>query len=248
MNPFHSTKKQVSIFVTAGFPERDSLTTLLPRLQQRGVDFIEIGIPFSDPMADGPVIQETSTVALKNGMTLGLLFDQLAEIRSSIRIPLVLMGYLNPVLQYGMEHFLQRCSELHIASVILPDMSPEIYERFYRSSFERFGVHPTFIVTPTTPDERVQQIAETCSGSFVYLVGQSSVTGKGYSIGEAQQQRFAELKQLCRATPLFLGFGIDSQEKKQQAFQFCDGAIVGSAFLKAVGNKTDQAFLEELLM
>lgn len=247
MNPFHSSKKQVSIFITAGFPHCDSLTTLLPNLQQRGIAFIEVGIPFSDPMADGPVIQETSTVALQNGMTLGLLFDQLEAIRPAMHIPLVLMGYLNPVLQYGMDRFLERCSALRIASVILPDMSLEIYDRFYRASFERFGIHPTFIVTPTTPDDRVRQIAQTCAGSFVYLVGQSSITGKGYAISETQQQRFAELKQLCGGTPLFMGFGIDSHEKKQQAFRYCDGAIIGTAYLKALAAQTEEVFLTNLL-
>jgi len=247
MNPFTKETKQVSIFVTAGYPHISSLKGQLLQLQEQGVDFIEVGIPFSDPMADGPVIQETSSVALQNGMKLGLLLQQLDEAKDEINIPLVLMGYLNPVLQFGLDTFLSRCRSLNIASLILPDLSVELYETKYRAVFEKYGIPVTFLVTPLTPDERVVRIAQVCRNSFVYLVGQNSITGQGYTIDNTLSGRYAELKTLCGGTPLFLGFGIDSKEKKEQAFASVDGVIVGTAYLKAVKNGREKEFVEKLI-
>lgn len=247
MNPFKKDKKQLSIFVTAGYPELNSLKPQLLQLQELGVDFAEVGIPFSDPMADGPVIQETSTVALQNGMKLELLLQQLEAARSEINIPLVLMGYLNPVLQFGLDRFLSRCQKLGIASLILPDLSLELYEAKYKAAFEQYGVPVTFLVTPQTPDERVQRIAQACANSFVYLVGQNSITGQGYSINDALTARYSELKTLCGGTPLFIGFGIDSREKKEKAYESVDGAIVGTAYLKSVKNRVEKEFVKGLL-
>jgi tryptophan synthase alpha chain len=247
MNPFKKDKKQVSIFITAGYPELDSLKGQLLQLQEQGVDFIEVGIPFSDPMADGPVIQETSSIALHNGMKLGLLLGQLDEVKSEIKTPLVLMGYLNPVLQFGLDAFLSRCQSLNIASLILPDLSVELYETKYKAVFEKYNIPVTFLVTPLSPDDRVQRVAQVSKNSFVYLVGQNSTTGQGYDINSTMTNRYAELKALCGDTPLFLGFGIDSKEKKEQAFTSVDGVIVGTAYLKAVKNNAEIAFVEGLL-
>jgi tryptophan synthase alpha chain len=247
MNSFIKDKKQVSIFVTAGYPKIDSLKNQLLTLQRQGVDFIEVGIPFSDPMADGPVIQETSSIALENGMKLGLLLDQLDALRIEVHIPLVLMGYLNPVLQFGLDTFLSRCQSLNIASLILPDLSVELYETKYKDVFTKYGIPVTFLITPLTPDERVQRVAKVCRNSFVYLVGQNSITGQGYTINESMSSRYAELKTLCGTTPLFLGFGIDSKEKKEQAFESVDGVIVGTAYLKAVKNGKEDEFVEGLI-
>lgn len=247
MNQFIKDKKQVSIFVTAGYPKVDSLKNQLLTLQRQGVDFIEVGIPFSDPMADGPVIQETSSIALENGMKLGLLLDQLDALRSEVHIQLVLMGYLNPVLQFGLDAFLSRCQLLKVASLILPDLSVELYETKYRHVFTKYGIPVTFLITPLTPDERVQRVAKVCSNSFVYLVGQNSITGQGYIINESMSSRYAELKTLCGTTPLFLGFGIDSKEKKEQAFESVDGVIVGTAYLKAIKNGNEDEFVEGLI-
>lgn len=247
MNPFKKDKKQVSIFITAGYPEHNSLKTQLLQLQEQGVDFAEVGIPFSDPMADGPVIQETSTIALLNGMRLELLLQQLEEAQNEIHIPLVLMGYLNPVLQFGLENFLEKCQKLGIASLILPDLSLELYENRYKSAFCKYNIPVTFLITPLTPDARVQQIAHACQDSFVYLVGQNSITGQSYTIDNQLSERYRQLKKLCGDTPLFLGFGIDSAAKKQQAFESVDGVIVGTAYLKAVKNGCEKEFLKELL-
>lgn len=246
-NPFKQTHKQVSIFITAGFPERDSLPSQLLRLQEKGVDFIEIGIPFSDPMADGPVIQHTSSVALENGMTPDLLFEQLWSVRDQIHIPLVLMGYFNPVMQYGTEKFLEKCRQLRISSLILPDLPLEVYLTRFRTQFENAGIPLTFLVTPQTENERIKQIANVCRNSFVYLIGQNSITGTAYEFSAEQVKRYEEIKVLCGETPLILGFGIDSAEKKQLAFQSCDGVIIGSAYLKALQNDTATIFLEKIL-
>ncbi|MES2558023.1 MAG: tryptophan synthase subunit alpha [Bacteroidota bacterium] len=248
MNPFQKAHKQVSIFTTAGYPNSESLPEELIRLQKHGVDFIEIGIPFSDPMADGPVIQHTSSIALENGMTLDLLFRQLIGIREQITIPLVLMGYLNPVLQYGLGNFLAKCQELKIASLILPDLSYELYSTRYAKIFQAYDVPVTFLITPATDNERVQTIALACKESFVYLVGQTSITGNGYLIDDAKQQRYRELKTLCGETPLFLGFGIDSPEKRDQGFEECDGVIIGSAYLKSLSEGTSETFLENMIV
>lgn len=246
-NPFKQVHKQTSFFITAGFPQRDSLPDQLLLLQAKGVDFIEIGMPFSDPMADGPVIQQCSSIALQNGMTPDLLFEQLEEIREKIHVPLVLMGYFNPVLQYGMKAFLEKCRQLRISSLILPDLPLELYLSEYKALVEASGISMTFLVTPQTSDERIRKIAEVCQNSFVYLVGQNSITGTTYTISEAQLGCYAAIKQLCGETPVMLGFGIDSPERQQQAFLHCDGAIIGSAYLKAVQNGTETAFLDALL-
>ena len=247
MNPFIKDNKQVSIFVTVGYPQLDSLKDQLLQLQELGVDFAEVGIPFSDPMADGPVIQETSSIALANGMKLGLLLNQLDALRSEIHIPLVLMGYLNPVLQFGLDAFLSRCQSLQIASLILPDLSVELYQTKYKEVFEKYAIPVTFLVTPLTPDARVQRIGQVCKNSFVYLVGQNSITGQGYDINDGLSARYAQLKSLCGSTPLFLGFGIDSKEKKKKAFVSVDGVIVGTAYLKALKVGEEREFLRELV-
>ncbi len=247
MNPFRKDTKQTSIFITAGYPEFNSLPSQLQFLQQNGIDFIEVGIPFSDPMADGPTIQETSSVALKNGMTIEVLFEQLTTCSREIQIPLVLMGYLNPVMQYGIERFLSNCKELNIRSLILPDLSLELYESKYKAHFEQAGIPLSFLITPQTPDERIERIAKTCGNSFVYLVSQNSITGGQADMSDELLLRYQSIRNICGETPLFLGFGIDSAEKRQQGFEYCDGVIVGSAYLKALESGKQEQFLNGLL-
>ena len=247
MNPFKKQNKQLSIFITAGYPTLDSTTKQILTLQEQGIDFIEVGIPFSDPMADGPVIQETSSIALQNGMHLNLLFDQLFSIKENITIPLVIMGYLNPVLQYGIEKFLSKCKELNIASVILPDISLELYERFYQSNFVKYGISVSFLITPTTNNDRIEKIAKVSRNSFVYLVSQTSITGGTSFINTEMNDRYKEIKQICGETPVMLGFGINTKDDVLKAQQNCDGAIIGSAYLKVLKNGKESEFVENLV-
>jgi len=244
MNPFKKTHKQLSIFITAGYPKLDSLNEELNFLESNGVDFVEVGIPFSDPMADGPTIQATSDLALNNGMNLTLLFQQLKERTSSL--PIVLMGYLNPVLSYGVDRFLKSCNEVGIRTVILPDMSLEIYNRFYRDQFEEHEVVPCFLITPTSSPERIRTISEACRNSFVYLVSSNATTGGVSSFHSEKAKTYQSIQKICGDTPMFIGFGIDSKEKVQFVQNVCDGAIVGSAYLKAVEKNKAEQFLTEL--
>ena len=231
MNPFAKESKQLSIFVTAGYPKIDSLGPQLQLLSSKGVDFVEVGIPFSDPLADGPVIQETSAVALENGMNLKLLFDQLKSIEPDL--PLVLMGYLNPVMAYGLKPFLKDCQECDIQAVILPDLSPEIYERFYQNEFTKYGVSPVLLITPSSTEDRIRNAAKLCSNSFVYLVSSHSITGGASTWTEEQLKSFESIVSKCGNTPVFIGFGIRTKDDIRKVHSVCNGAIIGSAYLKA---------------
>lgn len=244
MNQFKKETKQLSIFVTAGYPELDSLNKQLNTLEANGVDFVEVGIPFSDPMADGPTIQQTSDIALKNGINLELLFKQLNQ-RTS-QLPIVLMGYLNPVLSYGIDRFLTSCNQVGVRSVIIPDMSLEIYNRFYRERFEKHEVFPCFLITPTSSVERIQKVSEACKNSFVYLVSSNATTGGESSFGPNQSTVYQSIRKTCGDTPLFIGFGIDSKEKVEFVQRVSDGAIIGSAYLKALKKDQSLEFLRSI--
>jgi tryptophan synthase alpha chain len=246
MNPFKKSGKSVSIFITAGYPEKESLTTQILVLQKQGIDFLEIGIPFSDPMADGPVIQKTSSTALNNGMNLGLLFEQLAAIKDQIQIPLVLMGYLNPILQFGINLFLEKCQSIGISGLIIPDLSFELVHQKYANSFGTGKVPLIYLITPSTSNARITQIAEASPKSFIYLVGQNKITGSSYSLLE-HSIRYSMIKSLCKEVPLFLGFGISSPIQKKDAFNYVDGVIVGTAYLRAISEKKEEDFIENLL-
>jgi len=214
------------------------------RRQGNGVDFVEVGIPFSDPMADGPTIQESSEIALKNGMNLERLFEQLTE--RTTTIPLVLMGYLNPVLSFGIERFLQSCNAVGVRTVILPDMSLEIYNRFYKSQFEAHEVFPSFLITPSSSAERIRTISEACKHSFVYLVSSNATTGGTSSFHPEQIESYRAIREICGETPMFIGFGIDSREKVEFVQKVSDGAIIGSAYLNALKKKVAEKWMIEL--
>ncbi len=247
MNPFQKKHKQTSIFITAGFPGLNSLETQIDFLQNRGVDFIEIGIPFSDPLADGPTIQESSAKAIANGMSITELFNQLRRIKPQVKVPLVLMGYSNPVMQFGFEKFLKTCDDLEIKALILPDLSFELYKNRYEKIFVKYKVQLCFLITPKTTNERIISIAKQCENSFVYLVSQNSITGNTFEMNSYLKTRYAEIRQLCGKTPLFLGFGIDSAEKRKSAFETCHGVIVGTAYLKNLANNQAEKFLDQLM-
>lgn len=239
--------KKLSIFITAGYPSIENTIEQILMLQEKGVDFIEVGIPFSDPMADGPVIQETSNIAIQNGMNLTLLFSLLEKHKSEIKIPLVMMGYFNPIFLFGVERFLENCISCNIRQLIIPDISMEVYERSYRHIFERYGVSLCFLVTPLSSNERILKAAKLSEKGFVYLVSQNTITGDGNTSTANHEKRYMEIKELCDSTPVMLGFGIKNREDVERACQTCDGAIIGTAYLKALGQNQGAAFVSDIL-
>ncbi|HSP40526.1 MAG TPA: tryptophan synthase subunit alpha [Gillisia sp.] len=224
-------KKFLSIYFTAGYPEPDDTEKIIKDLENSGVDFIEIGLPFSDPLADGPTIQASSTTALKNGMTTNLLFDQLKDIRSFVKIPLIIMGYFNPILQYGVERFCLKCREIGIDALIIPDLPVDIYNEEYRETFEKFGLINIFLITPQTSDERIRFIDSVSSG-FIYMVSSASVTGSTKGFGNETKDYFRRISSMSLKNPQIIGFGINNAETYEQATEFAQGAIIGSAFVK----------------
>ncbi|MEA3461339.1 MAG: tryptophan synthase subunit alpha [Bacteroidota bacterium] len=224
----------LSVYLTAGYPGLNDTASLLKALQRHGADMVEIGIPFSDPLADGPVIQQSSQLALRNGMTLDLLFRQLKEIRNTLSIPLVLMGYLNPVLQMGMEPFLSKCRDTGIDGVIIPDLPPAEYEARYLELFRSYGIYHSLLVTPHTDDERIKRIAALSEG-FLYLVADASTTGARDSVGDHQKDYFQRLSAMNLPIPGLIGFGISNRETFLTACKYARGAIIGSAFIRALG-------------
>ena len=236
INELFERKNQniLSVFFTAGYPELNDTVTILELLEQNGVDMVEIGMPFSDPTADGPVIQQSSDRALKNGMSVEKLFSQLKDIRSKVQIPLILMGYFNPVLQYGVDSFCRKCRETGIDGVILPDLPPEEFNAHYRRYFEENNLHFILLITPQTSDERIREI-DRQSGGFIYMVSSSSTTGSSVKEADLQTEYFERIKKMNLKNPLLIGFGISDRESFQHACQYAHGAIVGSAFIKAIG-------------
>ncbi len=231
---FQEKKERVlSIYFTAGYPELNDTKTIIQELVKNGVDLIEIGMPFSDPVADGPVIQQSSMVSLNNGMSVRKLFEQLQDIRESVDIPLILMGYLNPVLQYGMEAFCAKCNEIGIDGLILPDLPPSVYEEDYKAIFEANNLHNIFLITPQTSDERIHEIDELSTG-FIYMVSSNATTGAKSSVSDFQKDYFERVKKLNLKNPQVIGFGISNAETFANACQFANGAIIGSAFVKAL--------------
>lgn len=242
MNPFKKTKKQLSIFTTFGFPSLESFDSQMDSFSRYGIDFIEVGIPFSDPLADGPTIQRSSERALKNGVNLALIFEKLNERKREL--PIVLMGYFNPILHFGLERFLQACQQTGVAGVILPDISFEIYQHFYAEQFEKYDVKLIFLITPETSNERITEIAEYSTDRFIYLVATSSTTGT--KSVKLDSERIAEIRKLCGETPVFIGFGIQNAQDLVSVNELVDGAIVGSAYIKALAINEQELFLEKL--
>jgi tryptophan synthase alpha chain len=227
----------LSIYFTAGHPQLDSTVEILEELQSAGVDMVEIGMPFSDPLADGPVIQESSQKALKNGMSLQILFRQLADIRKSVSIPLLLMGYLNPVMHFGFENFCKHCSDAGIDGIILPDLPLEEYLGHYRRFIDENGLHFIFLITPQTSTERLRLI-DSVSNGFIYMVSSSSTTGTKGSLSEKQSDYFQRTKELNLKNPLVAGFGITGKETFDFACKYANGGIIGTAFVKMLNETT----------
>lgn len=230
---FNTDKKLVSIYFTAGFPQLRDTVGIIENLEKSGVDLIEIGLPFSDPLADGPTIQESSTKALRNGMTTELLFEQLSDIRQRINIPLIIMGYFNPVMQYGVEAFCQKCEDIGIDALILPDLPLREYQLHYKEIFNRHGLDLIYLITPQTPEERIRAIDE-MSNSFIYMVSSSSTTGAKAGFSEENQGYFKRIADMKLKNPTLVGFGISDKNSFDQATAHSQGAIIGSAFIKHI--------------
>lgn len=228
---FKEDKKLLSIYFSAGHPKLDDTVPILKNLQTAGVDMVEIGLPFSDPLADGPTIQESSTKALHNGMTTETLFSQLENIREFIDIPLVLMGYFNPMMQYGIEKFCQRCQTIGIDGLIIPDLPVDVYHEKYMALFDRYGLYNMFLITPQTPVERIRYIDKVSNG-FIYMVSSASVTGAKNTFGKTQTDYFDRIAKMDLTTPTVVGFGISNAETYQAATAHAKGAIIGSAFIQ----------------
>lgn len=237
---FKKKKNNVlNIYCTAGYPALNDTVEVLKALQDNGADIIEIGMPYSDPLADGEVIQASSSVALKNGMTISKLFEQLGEVRQTIQLPIILMGYMNPVLQFGIENFCDKAKETGVDGVILPDLPMYEYETIYKPLFDAAGLDFIFLVTPETGEERIKKIDELGSG-FIYAVSSSSTTGKNKAI-EDQEAYFQKLQGLGLKNPVLVGFGIKDKATFTAAGRYTNGAIIGSAYIKALEKTTDIA-------
>lgn len=228
---FEDKKKNIlSIYFTAGFPHLNDTSEIIKELQLNDVDLIEVGIPFSDPMADGPTIQESGTIALRNGMTLKLLFDQLADIRKDVTMPLILMGYLNPIMQYGFESFCQKCKETGIDGAIIPDLPFDDYIKEYKPIADKYDVKIVMLITPETSEERVRLIDEH-TDSFIYMVSSASTTGAQSSFDDTKQDYFKKINSMNLRNPRLIGFGISNKATLDAAQSNSSGAIIGSKFI-----------------
>lgn len=221
----------LSIYFTAGYPSIDSTIEIAEALEKAGADFLEIGFPYSDPVADGPTIQHSSEVALKNGMTLKVLFEQLKDLRKRVRIPVYLMGYVNPVIQFGVENFCKACKEVGVTGTIIPDLPMYEYEDLYQGIFEENQVSNVFLVTPQTSDSRIKKI-DSLSTSFIYLLSSNATTGTQLNVEEQSEAYFNRIKEMDLKNPLVIGFGIHNKETFEKATKYANGAIVGTAFVK----------------
>jgi tryptophan synthase alpha chain len=239
----NQNKPLLSIFTTAGYPKIDDLDRQLELFDSKNVDFIELGIPFSDPMADGPTIQETSAAALQNGMNLDLLFKQLNERKSTL--PIVLMGYLNPILLYGLKRFLEQAKKATVSGFIIPDLEIDLFEQRYKAIFDEFKIPVCFLVTPRTSNARIQKAAELSKDGFVYLVSTNSITGGKVSGNDQLSSRYREMKKLCDSTPVMIGFGISDSKSFDDATKNLNGGIIGSAYLKALKKGHEEEFLNQ---
>ena len=232
---FNKKKNLLSIYFTAGFPEKDDTLKIIKELDKSKVDMIEIGLPFSDPLADGPTIQKSSEKALSNGMTTDLLFKQLKDLRKITNIPIVIMGYFNPILQYGVEKFCSNCKKVGVDGLIIPDLPVDIFKKNYKNIFENYRLNMMFLITPQTPNERIYLIDELSKG-FIYMVSSYSVTGAKDSFDQYQIEYFKRIKKMRLSNPLLIGFGISNSNTFKSACQNSDGAIIGSAYIKHLDN------------
>ena len=240
-NLFQTQKEKIlSVYFTAGYPRLNDTMPILRALQEKGIHMVEVGIPFSDPMADGPVIQEAATKALRNGMSLHLLFDQLKGMRQEVKIPVILMGYLNPIMQFGFERFCQRCLEVGVDGVIIPDLPYAEYMAEYKEIADRFDLKFIMLITPETSEERIRLIDAHTSG-FIYMVSSAATTGAQRSFDEVKQAYFRRIDALKLRNPRLVGFGISNKATYEAAAAYSSGAIIGSKFVQLLGSEPTPA-------
>lgn len=235
---FQEKENILSVYYTAGFPEINDTVRIAEYLEKAGADMIEIGMPFSDPLADGPTIQQSSTRALHNGMSLRLLFEQLQNVRQTVNIPMILMGYMNPVLQFGVEKFCQHCQQVGVDALILPDLPMHEYLLEYKELFESYGLYNIFLVTPQTSEERIRLI-DAYSHGFIYLVSSASITGAKNEITPEQIAYFERVQRMRLKNPTLIGFGISNHSTFSRACTYANGAIIGSAFIRVLEQSED---------
>ncbi len=247
---FESGNKDIlNVYFTAGYPQLDDTVRIARALESAGADMIEIGIPFSDPVADGPTIQASSSQALKNGMNLKLLLKHLEGLREQVSIPVLLMGYVNPILQYGFEAFCKDCERVGVDGLILPDLPLYEYEELYQGVLEKHGLYNIFLISPQTLEARIRKIDELSSG-FVYMVSSSSITGAKGDISEEQINYFNRINSMGLKNKRLIGFGISNRKTFGEACDYADGAIIGSAFIKLLSEDASddniKKFIQEI--
>ena len=233
-----ATEPILNVYTTAGFPHFEDTMTVLNALQKGGVDIIEVGMPYSDPVADGETIQLSNQAALEQGMSVAHLFEQLKDMRKSITVPVLLMGYINPVLQYGVEAFCAKCAEVGVDGLILPDLPMVEYEASYKAIFEKYGLYNILLITPQTNDERIRHI-DSVSKGFIYMVSSASTTGAKTGISADQEVYFSRIAAMNLQNPRLIGFGISDHESFLKASKNASGAIIGSAFVKMIAQAKD---------
>ena len=230
---FQEKKNILNIYLTAGFPNPDDTVPIVLELEKAGADMVEIGLPFSDPLADGPVIQHSSTVAIKNGITLQKIFAQVREIRKQSQIPILLMGYLNQMMAFGEEAFLEEAAQAGADGLIIPDLPVEFYQDHYLEKTENLGLKMVFLVSPQTSEERIRQLDNASSG-FLYVVSSSSITGNKLNVEQAQRDYFQRIQNMPLKNPALIGFGIRDRQTFETACLYAAGAIIGSAFIRTL--------------
>lgn len=237
----------LSVYFTAGYPNLNDTVEIIKQLSSKGVDLIEIGVPFSDPLADGPVIQHSSQVALKNGMSVKLLFEQLKDIRKVTDIPLVLMGYVNPIIHFGFENFCQKAQEVGIDGFIIPDLPMLEYQREFKPVSDKYGIENVFLITPETSAERIKVVDEN-TNAFIYMVSSASTTGVQKSFEGAKEEYFNRIKSMNLKNPAMIGFGISNKQTFESACKYSSGAIIGSAFIKSLDETSSVSDAVDLLL
>ena len=238
-NLFQTKKERVlSIYFTAGFPKLEDTLPIMQAIESAGADIIEVGVPYSDPIADGPTIQDSNQIALDNGMSLKKLFEQLQDMRQTVSLPVVLMGYLNPIIQYGMEAFCKKCQEIGVDGLILPDLPMQQYMDEFKEIFYKYDLRNTFLISPQTSEKRIREI-DTHSNGFIYMVSAHSITGARTGISDEQIAYFQRVEAMNLKNPRLIGFGISDSETFTTASKYGNGAIIGSAFIKKIKESQD---------